>query len=115
MLQISIEPLNAGHQREGFDCGEESLNRYLWQYASQHQKKNLGRIYAATAGPQVHQSLSFLYRTTFAIRLFFCCRYPACDFPTQGTSFWLECALCLNRINFSTGAAGSISPSEPKV
>jgi GNAT superfamily N-acetyltransferase len=44
---ISIEPLAARHQREGFDCGEESLNRYLRQYASQHQKKNIGRIYVA--------------------------------------------------------------------
>jgi GNAT superfamily N-acetyltransferase len=49
LLQISIEQLNAGHEREGFDCGEESLNRYLLQYASQHQKKNIGRVYVATA------------------------------------------------------------------
>lgn len=49
MLQVSIEPLNSGHNREEFDCGEESLNRYLRQYASQHQKKNIGRIYVATA------------------------------------------------------------------
>lgn len=49
MLQITIEQLNAGHERDGFDCGEESLNRYLLQYASQHQKKNIGRVYVATA------------------------------------------------------------------
>ncbi|MFN0088187.1 MAG: GNAT family N-acetyltransferase [Blastocatellia bacterium] len=47
MPSISIEPLAARHQREGFDCGEEALNRYLRQYASQHQKKNIGRIYVA--------------------------------------------------------------------
>ncbi len=47
MLQISIEPLNAGHERDTFDCGEESLNRYLRQYAGQHQKKNVGRVYVA--------------------------------------------------------------------
>ena len=47
MRPISIEPLDARHQREGFDCGEETLNRYLQQYASQHQKKNIGRIYVA--------------------------------------------------------------------
>ena len=40
-------PLNANHQRDLFDCGEESLNRYLKQYASQHQKKNVGRVYVA--------------------------------------------------------------------
>jgi GNAT superfamily N-acetyltransferase len=47
LLPISIEPLTPQHQREGFDCGEDSLNRYLRQYASQHQKKNIGRIYVA--------------------------------------------------------------------
>lgn len=47
MRPISIEPLNSQHQREAFDCGEETLNRYLRQYASQHQKKNIGRIYVA--------------------------------------------------------------------
>ncbi|MDX2029630.1 MAG: GNAT family N-acetyltransferase [Blastocatellia bacterium] len=47
MAPITIESLSARHRREGFDCGEETLNRYLRQYASQHQKKNLGRIYVA--------------------------------------------------------------------
>ncbi len=47
MFSIAIEPLNARHERDGFDCGEEPLNRYLRQYASQHQKKNIGRIYVA--------------------------------------------------------------------
>ncbi|HWX41764.1 MAG TPA: GNAT family N-acetyltransferase [Blastocatellia bacterium] len=45
---LSIELLRGEHQRESFDCGEESLNRYLRQYASQHQKKNIGRVYVAT-------------------------------------------------------------------
>lgn len=47
MSPISIEPLAGQHQREEFDCGEESLNRYLRQYASQHQKRNIGRAYVA--------------------------------------------------------------------
>lgn len=45
MPPLSIEPLGAKHRREDFDCGEDSLNRYLRQYASQHQKKNIGRVY----------------------------------------------------------------------
>ena len=47
MLPVSIEPLVAKHQRDDFDCGEDSLNRYLRQYASQHQKKDIGRVYVA--------------------------------------------------------------------
>lgn len=47
MSSVSLEPLRAKHRREDFDCGEDSLNRYLRQYASQHQKKNIGRVYVA--------------------------------------------------------------------
>ncbi|MBO0859459.1 MAG: GNAT family N-acetyltransferase [Chloracidobacterium sp.] len=54
MLHITIEQLNAGHEREGFDCAEESLNRYLLQYASQHQKKNIGRVYVASTQNESH-------------------------------------------------------------
>lgn len=47
MLPIVIEPLATRHRRENFDCGQDSLNRYLRQYASQHQKKDIGRVYVA--------------------------------------------------------------------
>lgn len=50
MLSVSIELLGAKHRREDFDCGEDALNRYLRQYASQHQKKNIGRVYVAVEG-----------------------------------------------------------------
>lgn len=46
-MKFSIESLGANHVRDGFDCGEESLNRYLYQYALQHQRKNMGRVYVA--------------------------------------------------------------------
>jgi GNAT superfamily N-acetyltransferase len=45
--KIIIELLKSEHERKEFDCGEETLNRYLQQYASQHQKKNFGRVYIA--------------------------------------------------------------------
>ena len=44
---FTFEPLLSHHQREFFTCGEVTLDRYLKQYASQHQKKNLGRVYVA--------------------------------------------------------------------
>ena len=49
MQMLTFEPLQPHHQRAVFDCGEESLNRYLRQYASQHQRKNIGRVYVAVA------------------------------------------------------------------
>jgi predicted GNAT family N-acyltransferase len=40
--QHVIEPLNpAKHQREGFDCGVETLNRYLWERAGQDMRRRV--------------------------------------------------------------------------
>lgn len=58
MLSVSIEPLGSKHQRDDFDCGEDSLNRYLRQYASQHQKKDIGRVYVAVE-PGEHRALGY--------------------------------------------------------
>jgi len=44
---IIIEPLNATHNRESFDCGVESLNDFLKRFAKQNDKKGLGRTYVA--------------------------------------------------------------------
>lgn len=42
-----IESLKKAHDRESFDCGEESLNIFLNQYARQNDKKGLGRTFVA--------------------------------------------------------------------
>ena len=42
-----IEPLSSTHDRSSFDCGEQSLNTYLRQYARQNDEKGLGRTYGA--------------------------------------------------------------------
>ena len=42
-----IELLAKTHDREDFDCGEESLNVFLKQYARQNAKKGLGRSFVA--------------------------------------------------------------------
>lgn len=40
MSNLVFEKLDSKkHDRESFDCGEESLNVFLKLYASQHQKK----------------------------------------------------------------------------
>jgi len=38
---LKVEPLDATHDRAGFDCGEEPLNRYLQQVARQHIAKGI--------------------------------------------------------------------------
>ncbi len=42
-----IEPLTAVHNREAFDCGEESLNDFLKRFARQNNEKGLGRTFVA--------------------------------------------------------------------
>ena len=40
-----IEKLNKLHNRTNFDCGYESLNRYLKELSFQHQNKDIGVTY----------------------------------------------------------------------
>ena len=42
---LKIEPLDASHDRVGFDCGVEALNVYLRQVARQHIAKDIARTY----------------------------------------------------------------------
>lgn len=45
---FSLAPLGEQHDREGFDCGIEALNRYLTQVARQHETKSVARTYVLT-------------------------------------------------------------------
>jgi predicted GNAT family N-acyltransferase len=45
-----IDRLSSHHNRSEFECGVEELNVYLQKYASQHQRKGVGRTYVATEG-----------------------------------------------------------------
>ncbi|WP_147287549.1 hypothetical protein [Moraxella caprae] len=35
---MQFELLDKHHNRQAFDCGNDEINRYLWQMASQHHK-----------------------------------------------------------------------------
>ena len=56
-----IEPLTASHNREAFDCGEESLNDFLKRFARQNNEKGLGRTFVAVKGnePQIYGYYTF--------------------------------------------------------
>ena len=43
---LKAELLDATHDRAGFDCGVEPLNRYLQQIARQHITKGISKTYA---------------------------------------------------------------------
>ena len=42
---FSIEEINKSHDRRRFDCGEETLNKYLTAIARQHQTKGISKVY----------------------------------------------------------------------
>ncbi|HYP04237.1 MAG TPA: GNAT family N-acetyltransferase [Cyanobium sp.] len=47
MGELRIEPLERNHAVEGFDCGEDSLNRFLSRFALANQRANASRTYVA--------------------------------------------------------------------
>jgi predicted GNAT family N-acyltransferase len=50
VVEWRIERLDRGHVREGFDCGEPSLDGFLHARVSQYEKRNLGRTYVGLQG-----------------------------------------------------------------
>ena len=46
-LEFVIELLDKNHKRDNFDCGEESLNIFLKQFARQNSEKGFGRTFVA--------------------------------------------------------------------
>lgn len=42
---MQFELLDKHHNRQAFDCGNDDINRYLWQMASQHHKRGVARVH----------------------------------------------------------------------
>jgi ribosomal protein S18 acetylase RimI-like enzyme len=47
-LEIIIAPLGKQHDRKSFDCGEPSLDQYLYHYASQDIRRHVNRVFVAS-------------------------------------------------------------------
>ncbi|HLA95749.1 MAG TPA: GNAT family N-acetyltransferase [Pyrinomonadaceae bacterium] len=47
---FKVEPLSKNHDRQSFDCGEESLDLFLKRFARQNAEKGLGRTFVAVKG-----------------------------------------------------------------
>ncbi len=52
-MNLHIEKLRREHAVEGFDCGRESLNRFLIRYALQNQQAGASQTYVALADAEV--------------------------------------------------------------
>lgn len=53
LSHLRIEPLASHHDRAGFDCGVEPLNRYLKLQAGQDVRKNIAAPFVLVAGDGV--------------------------------------------------------------
>ena len=53
MTERRVEKLTVFHKIEGFDCGEEPLNRFLTQFALQNQRANASQTYVGLADDEV--------------------------------------------------------------
>jgi GNAT superfamily N-acetyltransferase len=51
LRQVAVEQLAKKHDRKDFDCGIESLNRYLIQFSGQYERRHTSRTYVATMPP----------------------------------------------------------------
>ena len=52
-MNLGIEKLRRAHTVEGFDCGEEALNRFLIRYAFQNQQAGASQTYVALADAEI--------------------------------------------------------------
>ena len=53
MSTLRIEKLQRGHDLDTFDCGRETLNRFLIRYAFQNQQAGASQTYVALADEEV--------------------------------------------------------------
>ena len=61
---MKIVSLRKEHDRKGFDCGEEALNRWFERSARQHNDRFLSRTYAAVEHEASSEVLGFYALTT---------------------------------------------------
>jgi GNAT superfamily N-acetyltransferase len=56
---MRVLPLNDGHDRKGFDCGDVELNDWLSQTARQHKEKGVSSTFVAVAAEASAEVLGF--------------------------------------------------------
>ena len=63
---MKIEVLQAHHQKKSFNCGQDDLNKFIKQYASQHQKSGTSKTYVAI-DDDTQQVRGFYYLSSTSI------------------------------------------------
>ncbi len=58
-MDLVISPLGKSHDRKSFDCGEQSLNEYLHQYASQDINRRITKVFVASPPEAPQQVIGY--------------------------------------------------------
>ena len=66
---LVIAPLNPKHDRTGFQCGVEALDRYFKKQAKQDIKRRASRIFAATKPDNPKVVIGYYTLSTLSIEL----------------------------------------------
>ena len=66
---LVIAPLNPTHDRTGFQCGVEALDRYLKRQAKQDSKRRIARVFVATKPDNPRSVIGYYTLSTLSIEL----------------------------------------------
>ena len=58
-MDFIVSPLRKSHDRNSFDCGEQSLNEYLHRYASQDIKRRINKVFIASLPDSPQQVIGY--------------------------------------------------------
>ncbi|MCB1873946.1 MAG: GNAT family N-acetyltransferase [Gammaproteobacteria bacterium] len=58
-MELIIAPLGKQHDRKSFDCGENSLNQYLYRYANQDIRRRVNRAFVASPPDTPRQVIGY--------------------------------------------------------
>lgn len=59
-MDLTIAPRGKKHDRNSFDCGESSLNRYIQTYVTQDLRRKFNRIFITSSTGCHHQIVGYL-------------------------------------------------------
>ena len=67
--KLVIEPLDSTHDRTGFQCGNEALDRYLKKQANQDIKRRISRVFVALMPDNPKTVIAYYTLSTLSIEL----------------------------------------------
>ena len=66
---LVIEPMHTGHDRTGFHCGVDALDRYIQKQARQDVKRRIARVFVATRPDNPQNILGYYTLSSLSVEL----------------------------------------------